>query len=127
MSMPIVAREKENTMTAKVKYTCSRCAGKGIIEGFNHVMSGVCFKCGGKGYQMSKPTKPSKKWDVYAVDYSDGILKHFRTESGKKAQDVRGKCAWDLQQCAKRLGDKACWNPDTVVVVEHGTSIETKE
>lgn len=29
---------------------CSRCQGRGKLNGFSHVHGGVCFKCDGKGF-----------------------------------------------------------------------------
>lgn len=43
------------------KIECSRCAsGKGIISAFRHVRGGVCFKCGGDGYTLSR-TSPEAR------------------------------------------------------------------
>lgn len=39
------------------QYACSKCEGKGRIQGFTHVQNGVCFRCGGTGKQASKPRK----------------------------------------------------------------------
>lgn len=45
---------------AKIKVPCTKCSGDGDIRAFRHVMGGVCFSCGGKGYKMvSKSYKPS--------------------------------------------------------------------
>lgn len=39
---------------------CDRCNGKGHINGYAHVMGGVCFKCAGSGKQaVKKVRKPS--------------------------------------------------------------------
>lgn len=39
------------------QYPCSKCDGKGTIQGFTHVLNGVCFRCGGTGKQKSRPRK----------------------------------------------------------------------
>lgn len=33
---------------------CSKCDGKGNIQGFEHIERGICFKCLGTGAQMSR-------------------------------------------------------------------------
>lgn len=56
--------------TARNTYECPRChGGKGVISAFKHVQGGVCFKCGGKGFVVGKPSAPQQcfiamqKWD----------------------------------------------------------------
>jgi hypothetical protein len=48
----------------KKTYPCYRCAGKGEISGFRHVLGGVCFKCKGSGIQYSKPAARGILWVV---------------------------------------------------------------
>lgn len=31
---------------------CSKCAGRGYIPEYNHVQGGICFKCGGTGFNL---------------------------------------------------------------------------
>lgn len=53
------------------KFECPKCSGgSGHIKAFSHVMGGVCFKCGGKGYveQKTKPAKPMLEWSVGATN-----------------------------------------------------------
>lgn len=49
-------------------YPCSRCAGKGSISAFGHVMAGVCFQCKGSGKQKTKPAPKAVKWAVFGHD-----------------------------------------------------------
>lgn len=42
---------------------CPKCSGKGYIQGYAHVRSGVCFKCNGAGvvpYRKPRKTNSSK-------------------------------------------------------------------
>ncbi len=50
-----------NTITAAKKTyevfestECSRCSGQGRILGFSNTMGGICFKCNGQKYQLTK-------------------------------------------------------------------------
>lgn len=43
-------------------FDCPKCEGHGKIGAYNHVMAGVCFKCGGSGKVASKPAAKSQKW-----------------------------------------------------------------
>lgn len=57
-------------MTAAT-YPCTRCDGKGWIPGYGHVLGGVCFKCGGTGWQKRKPAAPTRRWTVLATRTTD--------------------------------------------------------
>jgi len=46
---------------------CPRCAGKGQIPGYGHVLGGVCFKCGGSGKVPFRAVSTKPKWAVSAV------------------------------------------------------------
>ena len=35
--------------TIKAADRCPRCCGRGRLDGYEHVMAGVCFRCGGSG------------------------------------------------------------------------------
>lgn len=35
------------TPTETILVACQRCDGKGVIPGFDHVLDGICFACGG--------------------------------------------------------------------------------
>jgi hypothetical protein len=57
--------EQGQGMTKQQKtYPCYRCAGKGEISGFRHVLGGVCFKCKGSGIQHNKPAAKGILWAV---------------------------------------------------------------
>ena len=43
----VIPTNQENIMN---KQECSKCDGKGKIEGFGHIANGKCFRCWGSGY-----------------------------------------------------------------------------
>lgn len=70
-------------------YPCYRCDGRGKIQAYSHVMSGVCFKCGGSGRQKSKPAR-TVMWAVLGTNPQTGEEVHcynVNAPTGKKAID----------------------------------------
>ena len=57
------------------KYPCSRCDGKGNIQGYKNVLGGICFKCGGSGLSKTMPTSKLSTFAVKGVVVADlGVL-----------------------------------------------------
>lgn len=52
-------------------YPCSRCDGKGNIQGYKNVLGGICFKCGGSGLSKTKPTSKLSTFAVKGVVIAD--------------------------------------------------------
>lgn len=81
-------------------HACSKCSGKGWINGFQHYADGVCFDCGGSG-RMSEKTTPAKVLDrhmsaaIYMVDYLLAAL----TEGHAGAEAYARKVATSLFAC----------------------------
>lgn len=71
-------------------YPCSRCSGSGTIQGFSHVVGGVCFKCHGSGRQKGKPST-STPWVVLSRDRATGEPKHAYNVSAKSAEQAVAK------------------------------------
>ena len=96
-----------------VKVECMKCSGTGYIRAFNHVMGGVCFSCGGKGYKMMKSIpKPTKSYYVYIQMEENSEPRQWLGEYGKSEKEVLKK----VQKIALR-GCYAKWI-DTIQVKE---------
>jgi len=77
-------------MNGTKKITCGKCNGHGIIEGYRHVVNGVCFACDGTGYKVvSASHKPSKMYSVIiTADFNDDGKPFRGTVFGQKARSV---------------------------------------
>ena len=64
-------------MQTTAAYKCSRCQGKGRLSAFSHVVSGVCFKCGGIGTQATKPTVALPLFAVIFVSRATGAAERI--------------------------------------------------
>lgn len=84
------------------KFECPKCMGKGRINAFAHIESGVCFKCQGKGFveQKSAPKKQKQfkvsfLWtDKDDCNYRNGDFCHCWTkgyQSENKANQAAAK------------------------------------
>jgi hypothetical protein len=79
--------------TTQKTFPCNRCSGTGEIRAFGHVMGGVCFKCGGKGTQTSRPAKPQPKFGVTAIlkDTGQRISVFFLTAPNAEKALIRAR------------------------------------
>ena len=48
----------------KTAYTCPKCDGRGIINGFRHYASGICFECGGAKIIYLDPITNAQKVQI---------------------------------------------------------------
>ena len=47
---------------------CRRCGGEGRIEAFSHIMGGICFRCWGRGVELSKEDYLAAKREMDRLD-----------------------------------------------------------
>jgi hypothetical protein len=72
-------------MTNAVTYSCLRCSGNGRLSIYGNVLGGICFKCGGSGKQVRKPSAPTIQWAVFFLDVTTGKPAHAYNQTGKTA------------------------------------------
>lgn len=79
-------------------YPCSRCNGSGEITWARHVLSGVCFRCGGSGRQSSKPSIATK-WAVLdsAGVHAYNLNARTASEAVKKAHRTYERASAEFQ------------------------------
>lgn len=112
-------------------YPCSRCAGKGRISVFGHVMAGLCFQCKGSGKQKTKPAAKAIKWAVFGHDRNTdkpGRLYNVKATTNAraiaKAQDMFGnasaafKDAWTMSKAFALTWEEA-EVPAPVITEQH--------
>lgn len=80
-------------------YACTRCDGKGRINGFGHVLGGVCFKCKGSGRQRTRPSGPSTTWRVMVIDRESA--------SAVGIYNIKARTATDAVRKARRHYERA--------------------
>ena len=76
--------EENGKMYADCKKPCDRCGGKGIIEYFGHVDSGVCFKCGNNPYSYNT-------FRVYTEEERQKLDATYEKKLAKKDAEMRAK------------------------------------
>lgn len=54
----IIVYRDDTRCLSKHLSRCSKCDGLGYISEFKHVQNGVCFQCGGRGYDDYKAIEP---------------------------------------------------------------------
>jgi len=82
---------------------CIRCDGTGYIRGYSHVMHGVCFSCGGRGYHLTKRGAAARE--------------HFDAAIARRADElVAGEIVWYDRFCAN--GSASQWVRAKVVSIE---------
>lgn len=86
---------------SKTTYPCSRCDGRGRINGFSHVIGGVCFKCGGSGTQEGKPAKKGIKYAVFLIERSTGKPVHIYNEIATSAEQAIKKASVTAQRASE--------------------------
>lgn len=97
------------------KIECTRCfGGKGIISAFRHVHGGVCFKCAGCGYTLSR-TSPEARAKAMAKRQASehsrqsariARIAHRAELSARHANDARiGPLARDYIDAGTYTGD----------------------
>jgi hypothetical protein len=63
------------------KVTCGKCAGKGTLKHFSHVMAGTCFPCNGKGFKMVKNPKPEQNFLLWMIQDGEWVkCSHAKTK-----------------------------------------------
>ena len=62
--------------------TCTRCGGRGVIEGYRYVEGGVCFECGGSGIGH----KP-EEIKVYTPEHEAKLAAQRAARAEKRAQE----------------------------------------
>lgn len=83
----------------KVKCTCSKCDGSGIIEQWNDEMhlNGKCFRCGGTGFVMIEEKSLKAREKRNKTKESDNFLKNILspTRKGVSTCNERKNCNCD--------------------------------
>ena len=91
---------------------CSKCNGKGKIEGFSMVASGVCFQCKGIGYTLG--TK--KEYKIYIQTKEDQRQSYQRDKQEKELE----KYLWDNASVLRS-------NIKMVINIKENENIENNE
>ena len=67
---------------------CPKCHGRGVIDGYRHILNGVCFACDGTGTKtVAANHKPSKLYSIYIVaDFNDDGHQFRGCVFGQKAR-----------------------------------------
>jgi hypothetical protein len=79
--------------------TCTKCDGAGRIGGFEHVMHGLCFACGGSG-RVSVDGRQARK--------SARIARNQERNATLRATDPALSARWDAEsRLGSRLFDEA--------------------
>jgi len=47
--------------SAEERVACKRCSGTGEMKMYNHIMAGVCFRCDGRGVELTKAEIAAKR------------------------------------------------------------------
>ena len=83
----------------KIKCTCNKCDGSGIVEQWNDEMhlNGKCFSCDGKGFVMIEEKSFKARKKINKEKESEKFLKNILNPTRKAAAtcNERKKCECD--------------------------------
>lgn len=68
---------------------CNKCKGSGVVEKYNHVADGICFKCHGSGSNNKVEIQAAKNYQINLTQAAFGVLKIKPKTKAEIIEDIK--------------------------------------